>query len=125
MYKYYEGFIRMCLALPVHGQLSLINQQIEALQQVWQRNLQKQIQASQPAVPQTPLASGSCASRTEVPQTPVTPAANAVHAGPSVSASLTESKRNQLIRTATQAYECIVEHLKRDTEKRSAQAYTG
>ncbi len=30
---------------------------------------------------------------------------------------LTESKRNQLIRTAKQAYECIVEHLKRDTDR--------
>ncbi len=49
---YYEGFIRMCLALHVHDQLCLINQQIETLLQAWQRNLQKQTQASPLAVPQ-------------------------------------------------------------------------
>jgi hypothetical protein len=58
---------------------------MEALQQVWQRNCnEKQIQASQLAVPQTPLASVPGASRTEVQQTPVTPAANAVHACPRI-----------------------------------------
>ncbi len=31
---YYEGFIRMCLALPVHEKLRLINQQIGGIQQV-------------------------------------------------------------------------------------------
>ncbi len=34
-----------------------------------------------------------------------------------MSASLAESKINQLIRTATQAYDCIVEHLKRYTDR--------
>ncbi len=102
---HYDGFIRMCLALPPHDQLRLFNQQIDALLQACQRNLQKQTQASPPhttpvtpaAVPQAPLASVLCAPRTEISQTPVTPAANAVHAGPRVLASLREGKRDQLI----------------------------
>ncbi len=34
---FYEGYIRTCLALPLHEQLRLINQRNEALRQVLQR----------------------------------------------------------------------------------------
>ncbi len=98
---HYDGFVRMCLTLPPHDQLVLFHQQIEALRQARQRNLQKQTQASLPhatpvtpaVVPQAPLASVLCAPRTEIFQTPVTPAANA---GPRVLASPGRAKENSL-----------------------------